>query len=146
MKSKVEEHVDEAQFGFRKDKGTSNAIFVLRTIIERAIEKQEGLFMCFVDSEKAFDMVRHDVLMERLRALGIEVTDIRLIVNFYWGQRAMANAGDDKSEWVKIERGVRQGCVLSPDLFSLYSQVFMDEMVDIHKFSWMKWWIWKVYE
>ena len=43
----------------------------------------------------------------------------------------MVDVGDDKSEWVKTERGVRQSCVLSPDLFSLYSQVFMDEMVDM---------------
>ena len=51
-------------------------------------------------------MVRHEFLMERLTALGMEVADIRLIANFYGGQRAMVNVGDDKSEWVKIERGV----------------------------------------
>ena len=61
LKRKIEETVDRAQFGFRKGKGTRNAIFVLRTIIERAIEKQKDLFMCFVDFEKAFDMVRHEV-------------------------------------------------------------------------------------
>jgi len=52
LKSKVEEHVDVAQFSFRKDKGNGDAIFVLRTIIERAIVKQKDLFMCFVDFEK----------------------------------------------------------------------------------------------
>ena len=52
LRRKVEETVDRAQFGFRKGKGTPNAIFVLRTIIERAIEKQKDLFMCFVDLEK----------------------------------------------------------------------------------------------
>ena len=79
--NEVEEHVDEAQFGLRQDKGISNTSFILRTIIERAIEKQKELFMCFVDFEKAFDMVRHEVLMERLRSLRIEVAVLRLIAN-----------------------------------------------------------------
>ena len=41
LKGAVEEHVDKAQFGFRNWKGTGNAIFVLRAIIDRAIEKQK---------------------------------------------------------------------------------------------------------
>ena len=106
IESRIEEHVDDAHFGFRKDKGTSNAIFVLRTVTERAIEKQKDLFLCFADCERAFDMVRHEFLMERLTALGMEVADIRLIASFYGRQRAIVNVGDDKSEWVKIERGV----------------------------------------
>ena len=55
LKRKVEETVDKAQFGFRKGKGTRNAIFVLKTIMERRIEKQNDLFLCFVDFEKAFE-------------------------------------------------------------------------------------------
>ena len=59
LKGTAEEHVDKAQFGFRKGKGTGNAIFVLRAIIERAIEKQKDLYLCFVDLERPsiwFDM------------------------------------------------------------------------------------------
>ena len=76
-------------------------------------------------------MVGHEVLVERLRGLGIDVADLTLITNLYWGQRAVLKVGDDKSEWVDIKRGVRQGCVLSPDLFSLYSQAVMNELEDI---------------
>ena len=54
----VEETVDRAQFAFRKGKGTRNAIFALRTNIERSIEKKKDLFMCFVDFIKAFHTVR----------------------------------------------------------------------------------------
>ena len=131
LKRNIEETVDRAQFGFRKGKGTRDAIFVLRTIIERAIEKQKDLFMCFVDFEKAFDMVRHEVLVDRLRVLGVDTADIRVMSNLYWGQRAVVRIGEDRSDGIKIERGVRQGCVLSPNLFSLYSQAVMNEMADL---------------
>ncbi|XP_045105497.1 uncharacterized protein LOC123501010 [Portunus trituberculatus] len=36
--------------------------------------------------EKAFDMIRHEVLVERLRRLGVDNADIRIITNLYWGQ------------------------------------------------------------
>ena len=37
--------------------------------------------------------------------------------------------GDDERKWIKIETEVRQGRVLSPDLFSLYSQLVINEML-----------------
>ena len=43
LKNKVEETVDNMQFGFRKNLGTRNAIFILRMVMERAIEKQNDL-------------------------------------------------------------------------------------------------------
>ena len=39
--------------------------------MERAVEKQKDLFMCFLDFEKAFDRVKHGLLAERLRELGV---------------------------------------------------------------------------
>ena len=128
LKSKVDEGVDKAQFGFRKGLGTRNATFMLRTVMERAIEKQKDVYMCFIDFEKAFDTVRHELMMERLRGLGVDAADLRVFTNLYWGQKAVVKIGEDRSEWTEIQRGVRQGCVLSPDLFSLYSQAVMDEL------------------
>ena len=118
LKSKVEETTNEAQFGFRRRKGTRNAIFLLRMIMERAIEKQKDLYMCFVDFEKAFDRVRRELLIDRLRRIGAVEADVRLLTNLYWEQKAVVKIGDDRSDWIKIEKGVRQGCVLSPDVFS----------------------------
>jgi len=40
----------------------------------------------------------------------------------YWEQTAAIRIENEVSEFIKIKRGVRQGCVLSPDLFSLYSE------------------------
>lgn len=69
--------------------------------------------------------------MGEIKMLGVDPADIRVMTNLYWGQRAVVRIENDKSDWIKIERGVRQGCVLSPDLFSLYSQAVMDEMADL---------------
>ena len=126
LNRKVEETVDDVQFGFRKGMGTRNATFMLRMVMERAIEKQKDLFICFVDFEKAFDRVRHEQMTERLMELGVDMADLRVLTDLYWEQKAVVRIGEDKSEWTRIERGVRQGCVLSPNLFSLYSQVIMD--------------------
>ena len=51
---------------------------VLRSIMERAIEKQRVLFMCFVDFEKAFDTVKHGPLIETLKRYGVDGADIRI--------------------------------------------------------------------
>ena len=90
--------------------------------MERAIEKQKDLYMCFVDFEKAFDRVRQELLIDRLRRIGADEPDVRLLTNLYLEQKAVVKIGDDRSDWIKIEKGVRQGCVLSPDL------LVMDEM------------------
>ena len=87
--------------------------------------------MCFVDFEKELDIVSHEDLVERLKTLGVDPADVRLMTNLYSGQRAVVRLENDKSDWTKIKKGVRQGNVLSPDLFLLYSQAVMNEVVDL---------------
>ena len=131
IRQKIDSCVSKEQYGFRKGKGTANAIFALRMIIERTIEMQKDMYMCFVDFEKAFDMVRHEDLIRILQRIGLDEKDIRLLSNLYWDQKSAVKIEDVKTEWVDIRRGVRQGCVLSPDLFSLYDQKCMEELEDM---------------
>ena len=76
-------------------------------------------------------MARYEVLVGRLRGLRIDVADLTLITNLYLGQRAAVKFGDNKSELVNVKREVRQGYVLSPHIFSLYSQAVMNELKDM---------------
>ena len=34
-------------------------------------------------------------------------------------------AGQEATDWYQIRKGVRQGCILSPDLFNLYAEYIM---------------------
>ena len=41
--------ISEVQYGFMPDRSTRNAIFVLRRLVERMIEKQKDVYVCFID-------------------------------------------------------------------------------------------------
>ena len=64
------------EYGFMPDKGTRNAISVLRRMSERAIEKQKDMHACFIDYSKAFDTVRHETLIGRLKEIDMDSHDV----------------------------------------------------------------------
>ena len=89
------------------DKGTRNAaICSLRTLMERAIEVQEDLYLCFIDYSKAFDKAKHYDLFDIC-----DGKDLSVIRNLYWEQEATIRIDDDCSVYKPICRRVRQGCV-----------------------------------
>src|SRR5881296_3547147 len=105
--------------GFRKGKGTRDAIFQLRMISERITQmnrekeiKRKKIYLYFVDYQKAFDRVRHDKLAEVMVKAGIPDLERRLIINLYWRQHAAVRWDGEVSREVGVERGVRQGCVI----------------------------------
>ena len=55
--------VDEMKFGFMPERGTIDAVFILRRMQEEYQVKGKKLYMCFVDLEKAFDSAKENVGM-----------------------------------------------------------------------------------
>ena len=51
---------------------------------ERAIEKQKDIYACFIDYSIAFDTVRHEPLIDRLKAVDVDSHDVQLLANLYW--------------------------------------------------------------
>ena len=58
----IDNKLHQEQAGFRKGRGTTEQIFILRNIIEQCNEWNSNLYVCFVDFEKAFDSVDRSVL------------------------------------------------------------------------------------
>ena len=48
-----------------------------------------------------------------------------LLRNLYAGQEATVRTGHGTTDWFRIGKGVRQGCILSPCLFNLYAEYIM---------------------
>jgi hypothetical protein len=130
IESKVQEYISRSQFGFRKGVGTRDAIGVLRMMIERSIDFDNEVYVCFVDFEKAFDRVNWVKLMAILKNVGVDWRDRRLIADLYMNQEVMVRIEGECTEAAEVGRGVRQGCLLSPLLFSLYAEAMMKEALE----------------
>lgn len=126
---KCEEYLSESQFGFRNGFGTREALFGLSVLAQRCRDMSVDLYACFIDFQKAFDRVKHDVLIEILKDIGLDGKDVRIIANLYWNQTAVVRVDNTNSESVNIKRGVRQGCILSPLLFNVYSERIFREAI-----------------
>ena len=113
----------DVQAGFRKGRGTRDQIAVC-WIIKKAREFQKNISFCFIDYTKAFDCVDHKKLWNILKDIGIPEHLTCLLRNLYAGQEGTVRTGHG-TDWFLIEKGVSQGCILSPCLFNLYAEYLM---------------------
>ena len=121
MRNKIRPETSEKQCGFVEDRGTRIVIFTLNLLLERSIEVQKDINL--IDYSKAFDKVRHDDLVAILMGLNIDAKDLLILRNVHWEQTAAIRMETEISEYRVFKREVMQGCVVSSDLFNLYSEM-----------------------
>ena len=101
-------------------RGTRDQIANIHWIIEKAREFQKNIY--FINYAKAFDCVDHNKVWKILKEMGIPEHLTCLLRNLYTGQEATVRTGHGTTDWFQIEKGVRQGCILSPCVFNLYAE------------------------
>ena len=102
------------QFGFQKDFSTNHAILNLLEIIQKALD--DGQIACgiFIDFEKAFDTVSHDILLEKLDHYGIRGISNDWFRSYLSDRSQYISINGCNSDYRTIKYGVPQGSVLGP--------------------------------
>ena len=108
------------QYGFKQKRSTTHALFCLRQTVSYYINNGSRVFCSFLDASKAFDRLVHSGLYIKLMARNIPKAFLDIIISWYDGLLARVKWDGVFSDWFSITAGVRQGGVLSPDLYCIY--------------------------
>ena len=112
--------IPEEQAGFREGYSTTDHIFTLYSMIMLQFSKNKKLYVCFVDYKKAFDSVNRHALFKILEANGINGKFLDAIKSIYQTVSASVTVDGKHSNTFYSSTGLKQGCLLSPNLFSLF--------------------------
>ncbi len=124
----TDKNMGDEQGGFRKGRGCVDQIFAVKILVEKYVEKDRKLFAAFMDLEKAYDKVDRKGLWDTQRVYGVGGQLLEGIKSFYENASASVRVNGELSESFKVKVGVRQGCVMSAWLFSIYMDGCIREM------------------
>ena len=79
----IEESMSDSQIDFRSGRGTIDAIFIIRQIIEKAREHQVPIHIHFIDFKAAFDTIWREALWKMMIQIGIPQKYVAIIKNLY---------------------------------------------------------------
>ena len=108
------------QFGFRTNHNTNHALIQLTEEIRTAIDNGQYASGIFVDLQKAFDTVEHNILLNKLNHYGIRGIVNNLFKSYLTNRYQYVTINGVKSKQTIIVHGVPQGSVLGPLLFLIY--------------------------
>ena len=110
----------ELQFGFRTKHSTNHALMSLTEIIRNALDNSNFACGIFVDFQKAFDTVDHDILLQKLEHYGIRGLANNWFKSYLSNRQQYVSINGFHSNPLPMKYGVPQGSVLGPLLFLIY--------------------------
>ena len=110
----------EWQAGFKKGYSTIDHMFTLMASVQKQFSSNRKLYVAFIDFEKCFDSINRNLLWPILLKNNIKGKCFNCIRSMYLSVKTRVRSGSEFSDVITCSFGVKQGCICSPILFSLF--------------------------
>nr|CAI5860690.1 unnamed protein product [Callosobruchus analis] len=131
IQSQLVEHINNNhllphnQSGFRKGHSTVTTVLDVADDILKGFDEGKITTALFLDYTKAFDLIDHQLLLNKLWHFGLSERSIKWFENYLCGRKQMVklvmeNGNSSMSDCRDVSCGVPQGSILGPTLFALY--------------------------
>lgn len=112
--------LSQRQFGFRKGKNSSEALFLLNKDVTELINNNKKCILLFIDLAKAFDSLDRNILFRKLECVGIRNTALKWFKSYLSDRKQVVSVCNQISDETNVNYGVVQGSTLGPLLFLVY--------------------------
>ena len=109
---------------------TDMAIFALKETVKHNVRIETPVFLCFLDASKAFDRVNHRILFDKLICRGVPRYLVQVLSFWYFSQEYVVRWGSTVPSAFSFSNGIRQGGLLSPSLFNVYTDQLNSQLED----------------
>jgi hypothetical protein len=112
--------ISDYQFGFRRNHSTLHPMLHFVNHVTSALEKKQHTVAIFCDLRKAFDCCNHDILLKKLKKLGLCNLTLKWFESYLRNRQQFVCINSINSSICNINIGVPQGSILGPLLFLIY--------------------------
>ena len=129
IKPNIAKHQNNLQRGFTEGSSPMNCSLILEeSIRENRDNRNLPTYVAFLDAKSAFDVVNHSSLLRKLFHMGIEGQVWNLIDSLHTNAETMVKWGGQFSDKFEIKQGVRQGGILSTNMYKVYDNKLLDRL------------------